>query len=76
MTLRTVPMADVLRRVLRAWLDENHPSGPFTICGQGGSPFTRQMMTRAFRSAVKGSFRQVVQGRHVLRHSFASNCVL
>jgi site-specific recombinase XerD len=72
MTFRKVPLADVLRRVLRAWLDENHPGSPFTICGQGGSPFTRQMMTKAFRSAVEGSRWQVVQGYHVLRHSFAS----
>ena len=76
MKFRTVPMADVLGRVLRAWLDENHPGGPFTLCGQGGSPFTRQMMTKAFRSAVKGSRWQVVQGYHVLRHSFASNCAM
>ncbi len=76
MTFRTVPIADVLRRVLRAWLDENHPGGPFTLCGEGGSPFTRQMMTKAFRSAVKGSRWQVIQGYHVLRHSFASNCAL
>jgi integrase len=76
MTFRTMPMASVLRRVLRTWLDENHPGGPYTLCGQGGRPFTRQMMTKAFRSAVKESPWQVVPGYHVLRHSFASNCAL
>jgi integrase len=34
------------------------------------------MMTKAFRSAVKGSCWQVVQGYHMLRRSFASNCAL
>ncbi len=76
MTFRTVPMADVLRRVLRDWLDENHLGGPYTLFGQGGRPFTRQMMTKAFRSAVKDTSWQLVQGYHVLRHSFASNCAL
>jgi integrase len=33
-------------------------------------------MTKAFRSAVKNSPWQLVQGNHVLRHSFASNCAL
>ena len=76
MTFRTVPIAGVLRSVLRAWLDESHPAGPYMLCRQGGRPFTRQMMTKAFRSAVKESPWQVVQGYHVLRHSFASNCAL
>jgi site-specific recombinase XerD len=34
------------------------------------------MMTKAFRSAVERSRWRVVQGYHVLRHSFASNCAL
>ena len=76
MTFRTVPMANVLNGVLRAWLNEDHPGGPYTLCGQAGRPFTLQMMTKAFRSAVKDSLWQVVQGYHVLRHSFASNCAL
>jgi integrase len=76
MTFRTVPMAEALKGVLRAWLGENHPGGPFTLCGHGGRPYTRQMMTKAFRSAAKDSPWQVVQGYHVLRHSFASNCAL
>ena len=76
MTFRTVPMADVLRGVLRVWLDENHSGGPYTLCGRGERPFTRQMISKAFRSAVKESPWQVVQGYHVLRHSFASNCAL
>jgi integrase len=76
MTFRTVPMADGLRAVLRTWLDEHHPGGPFTLCGRGGRPLTRQTLTKAFRSVVKGSPWQVVQGYHALRHSFASNCAL
>jgi integrase len=76
LTFRTVPMADGLRTVLRTWLDEHHPGGPFTLCGRGGRPLTRQMPTKVFRAAVKGSPWQVVQGYHVMRHSFASNCAL
>jgi integrase len=75
-TFHAVPMAGALRRVLRAWLDENHPGDPYTLCGQGRRPFTRQMTTKAFRSALKKSPWQLVQGYHVLRHSFASNCAL
>ena len=49
MTFRTVPMATGLKDVLRAWLEADHPGGPYTICGRGGRPLTRQMMTKAFR---------------------------
>ncbi len=76
MTFRTVPMSAGLRHVMQAWLEEQHPGGSYTICGQGGCPLTRQTMTKAFRAAVHGSPWQVVQGYHVLRHSFASNCAM
>lgn len=76
MTFRTVPMADGLRGALRAWLEGHHPGGLYTICGEGGLPLSRQMLTKAFRAAVKESSWQDVQGYHVLRHSFASNCAL
>jgi len=76
MTFRSVPMSAGLTEVLRSWLQAEHPGGPYTICGRGGRLLTRQMMTKAFRSAVDGSSWQVVQGYHVLRHSFASNCAL
>jgi integrase len=76
MTFRTVPMADGLKSVLQEWLKVHHPGGAFTFAGRGGNPFTRQMLTKAFRSAVKESTWQTVQGYHVLRHSFASNCAL
>jgi integrase len=76
MTLRSLPMAPVLGEVLRGWLQADHPGGPYTICGRGGQPLTRQMMMKAFRSAADGSSWQVVREYHVLRHSFASNCTL
>jgi integrase len=76
MTFRSVPMSAGLKDVLRAWLQADHPGGPYTICGRGGRPLARQMMTKAFRSGVDGSSWQVVRGYHVLRHSFASNCAL
>jgi integrase len=76
MTFRTVPMAARLRQVLRAWLQDDHPGGAYTICGRGGQPLTRQTMTKAFRAGLEGSLWQPVQGYHVLRHSFASNCAL
>jgi integrase len=76
MTFRTVPIADGLKSVLQEWLKEHHPGGAYTLAGGGGKPFARQMLTKAFRSAVKGSSWQMVQGYHVLRHSFASNCAL
>jgi integrase len=76
MTFRCVPMADGLKIVLQEWLKEHHPGGPFTLAGRESKPFTRQMLTKAFRSTVEGSSWQMVQGYHVLRHSFASNCAL
>ena len=76
MTFRTVPMADGLKSVLQVWLKEHHPGGAYTLAGHSGKPFTRQMLTKAFRSAVRGTDWEAVQGYHVLRHSFASNCAL
>jgi integrase len=76
MTFRTVPLAPALTEVLQGWLDGGHPGGPYTICGREGRPLSRQMLAKAFRAAVEGSPWQVVQGYHVLRHSFASNCAL
>ena len=76
MTFRTLPMSAGLKEALRSWLQADHPGGPYTIGGHAGRPLTRQAMTKAFRSTVDGSFWQVVQGYHVLRHSFASNCAL
>jgi integrase len=76
MTYRNVPMSAGLRQVLRQWLQDGHPGGPYTICCRSEEPLTRQMLTKAFRSAVKESSWQMVHWYHVLRHSFASNCAL
>jgi site-specific recombinase XerD len=76
MTFRSVPMSAALSTVLRDWLQGDHSGGPYTICGSSGQPLTRQVMTKEFRAAVDGSRWRVVQGYHVLRHSFASNCAL
>jgi integrase len=76
MTFRTVPLAPSLIELLRGWLDGGHTGGPYTICGRDGRPLSRQMLAKAFRAAVEGSPWQIVQGYHVLRHSFASNCAL
>jgi integrase len=75
-TFRTVPLAPALAQLLQGWLDRDHPGGPHTICGRDGRPLSRQMLAKAFRTAVEESPWQVVQGYHVLRHSFASNCAL
>jgi integrase len=76
MTFRTVPMANGLREALRLWLHEHHPGGPYTLPAKDGRPMAQQALTKAFRAAVKDSPWQVVQGYHVLRHSFASNCAM
>lgn len=76
MTFRTVPLAPALGELLRGWLDEDHPGGPYTICGRDGRPLSRQMLAKAFRAAVEDTPWQVMQGYHVFRHSFASNCAL
>jgi integrase len=76
LTFRTVPISSGLRQVLEAWLQSDHPGGAHTICSEGGRPLSRQMMTKAFRSAVEGSPWHVLPGYHVLRHSFASNCAM
>jgi integrase len=76
MTFRTVPMADGLKSELQRWLKEHHPGGAYTLAGRGGKSLALQTLTKAFRSAVKDSSWQMMQGYHVLRHSFASNCAL
>jgi hypothetical protein len=76
MTFRTVPMANGLKDALRPWLNDHHPGGPYPLSAKDGRPMARQALTKAFRAAVKNSPWQMVQGYHVLRHSFASNCAL
>jgi integrase len=76
LTFRTVPMAVAFKDALQDWLRANHPGGQHTIGHRDGLQLTRQTMTKAFRAAVEGSAWQDVQGYHVLRHSFASNCAL
>jgi hypothetical protein len=76
MTFRTQPMCVPLKEVLRRWFTHWHPGGPYAVCGRGGKVLSRQMLAKAFRLAVEGSPWAMMQGYHVLRHSFASNCAL
>ena len=84
-TSRRVPLSPTLTGVLGDWL-KSHPGGPYLFCQEPGcpgsrskrratSPVTRDEAHDHFRRTLAGSRWRVVRGWHVLRHSFASNCV-
>ena len=75
---RRVPMSTLLRRVMKAWL-QNHPGGQFTFCqkkANGPEPLTKDQAHDHFKRSMAESRWEVVRGWHVLRHSFISNCAL
>ena len=80
-----MPLSPTLAGVLGDWL-KAHPGGPYLFCQEPGcpgsrskrratSPVTRDEAHGHFRRTLAGSRWRVVRGWHVLRHSFASNCV-
>lgn len=71
-TLRHVPLAPSLHKVLDNWLTI-HPGGSFLFCKTPGQPLTPEMASHYFRWAVEGSKWQVIRGFHCLRHSLISN---
>ena len=82
-TSRRVPMSAFVQRALQDWLGV-HPGGQFLFCQaevvrsktHRESPIavTHDEAHDHFQRALAGSAWAVMQGWHVLRHSFASNC--
>lgn len=75
-TFRHVPMSDLVRSVMRAYL-KTHPDSPSAfVTGPKGdqSRPARQTVVAAYKSVLEGSKWAVLPGWHTLRHSFISNC--
>ncbi len=72
LTYREVDLHPKLRPILKTWL-AGREHGP-TITSNGESFLTPKETDGAFKRALRGSKWKVVEGFHVLRHSFASNC--
>ena len=83
---RRIPLSTTCQRVLREWIDEDHPGGPNTFClasirrskklRSSAQPVTRDEASDHFRRTLKGSKWDKVRGWHCFRHSFCSNCAL
>jgi integrase len=73
LTYRRVEMHPKLKDVLKAWL-KIHPGTKWLFPNAHGQPLTPKEAVGVFERAVAGSKWQVVEGYHVFRHSFASNC--
>jgi integrase len=80
-----VPVSSRLKEALRQWLDV-HPGGPMMFC-QGYvarskskrtqvEPITPHQAHGYLKRTLAGSKWEKLQGWHVLRHSFISNCAL
>jgi integrase len=82
---RLVPLHPKLREIIEAWL-ENHPGGRYTIAPPRSMMYRKktalakdrltcnQAQTH-FKTTLNQSNWDVVNGFHVLRHSFGSNLV-
>ena len=84
LTTRRVPLSPFLRGVLAAWLEGDHPGGPWTFAHPPEVPRARKERAPGEPISVKdsdghldralGKGRWSVVGWHTFRHSFASNC--
>ena len=84
LTTRRVPISPFLGRVLAAWLDGDHPGGPWTFAHPADAPRARKERAGGEPIAVGDSdghlnralagTRWAMIGWHTFRHSFASNC--
>ena len=83
-TTRRVPLTPALERVLRDWIQNDHPGGSVLFChkekvghrpveGETTIPITVDDAGWHFTQTVRDSKWAVLRGWHVLRHSFASN---
>ncbi|MCA9159220.1 MAG: site-specific integrase [Planctomycetales bacterium] len=71
-SMRSVPIAPALEKILTKWLDV-HPGGihTFALSGEG---LTLSQAHKYFVSALTNTKWSVLPGWHCLRHSFISNC--
>ena len=69
---RSVPICTALKQVLVVYLN-SHPGGLFSFTADGNS-FTANQVRNYFETALNKTKFKVLQGWHVLRHSFISNC--
>ena len=85
-TMRVVPMSELLCETLDAWFSE-HPGGQSAFClgpnvCRSGKPtdaarsLTVDESNHHFKQVFLNSKWSVLRGWHVFRHSFASNCAV
>jgi site-specific recombinase XerD len=74
-SFRYVQMGKRLEQTMKSWLDM-HPGGRYTISRTAGEPLTEDAASYHFNKVLADSKWSVVQGFHVLRHSFASICAM
>lgn len=83
-TMRTIPLSPELKDVLKQWI-KKHPGGRFTFChGQqvvrsckdrtNHIGLTVNEATHHFNRTLNDSKWEKINGWHVFRHSFISNC--
>jgi integrase len=81
-SFRRLPMSPLFATAMKAWLQDDHPGGPYTFCQLSSrmkrrvepEPLTTNVARHHFAQTLTGSKWEVVRGFHVFRHSFASNC--
>lgn len=69
-TTRTVPICEALRKLLLKWFSKYNNASSFVVDNQ---PISVNQARHYFESAVSGFHWKVLNGWHVLRHSFVSN---
>ena len=74
-SFRYVQMGKRLEKIMKSWFEE-HPGGRYTISRTPGEPLTEDAASYHFKKVLADSKWSVVQGFHVLRHSFASICAM
>jgi integrase len=76
-SIRTVPIANALRKILVPWLDA-HPGGPWTFGVTRAKPDRLQLTVNQsnhyLEFALRGTKWSVLHGWHTFRHTFVSAC--
>ncbi len=85
-TSRRVPITEPLARVLKDWIENDHPGGPILFAKHthvarsrkkrtDAMPITRSEAHDHLRRTLSAGSWPMIRGWHVFRHSFVSNCV-
>ena len=75
-TYRSVRLHPKLATILKAYLRSHHDGGQVMFPNGDGEPLTVKQVDLLFKRAVATSRWSVIEGYHVLRHSFISLCAM